>query len=267
MSVYPAPNYTETLSVFNTINWETTTSSSSDTTKLDYPTAQGLETFPSGIKFGDTTTQLTASDYPYYSYPNQINFYAFNPTGITNTLLYLKALNFNIASSSAYFSWVVEVSVIISPLTFNTGLIPPVLQAYGVATFAQTSSGGSKSISCQSIVDSLKINGVANTASIFQGNNNIVIGTVNGFNFGTISNIFSFGYGTHNTSLQGIFTFSQNAFTGTGTSNMSIQAYARIISSNNIGLIAGVSGSSTTYSPNSSSSNNGGGSFYFSSTY
>lgn len=48
MSVYPPPNYTEPIPIFNTVNWETSadglTRAEADLRYLRYPVAQGLET-------------------------------------------------------------------------------------------------------------------------------------------------------------------------------------------------------------------------------
>jgi hypothetical protein len=60
MSVYPPPNYTEALPIFNTINWETYADAGITTAYLEahylqYPVAQGLETLNGLINLGDTT--------------------------------------------------------------------------------------------------------------------------------------------------------------------------------------------------------------------
>lgn len=60
MSVYPPPNYTEPINVFNPINWEvedtgTLTKAEADLLYLHYPVAQGLETLQDIVVNGNST--------------------------------------------------------------------------------------------------------------------------------------------------------------------------------------------------------------------
>jgi hypothetical protein len=60
MSVYPPPNYTEAIPIFNTINWEVSadegiTLAYLKANFLEYPVAQGLETLNGLINLGTTT--------------------------------------------------------------------------------------------------------------------------------------------------------------------------------------------------------------------
>jgi len=66
MSVYPPPNFTETITTFNTINWETYADKGITTAYLNahylqYPVAQGLETLNGLINLGDTTLSADTS--------------------------------------------------------------------------------------------------------------------------------------------------------------------------------------------------------------
>ena len=71
----------EELVVFNADNFrdaQPVSTSLSDTSKLDFPIAQGIETFPNGIIFGDGTTMNSAAwtnkttpKYEYGGYPAQ----------------------------------------------------------------------------------------------------------------------------------------------------------------------------------------------------
>jgi hypothetical protein len=63
MSVYPPPNYTEPISIFNTINWETDTDgltrAEADLRYLRFPVAQGLETLQEIVVNGVATFNNT----------------------------------------------------------------------------------------------------------------------------------------------------------------------------------------------------------------
>lgn len=69
MSVYPPPNYTETISIFNPVNWVVNTSDGLTQEELDllylkFPVAQGLETLQQIVVNGtaDFNSSLTASN-------------------------------------------------------------------------------------------------------------------------------------------------------------------------------------------------------------
>ncbi len=60
MAFVPPPR--ENVSIYNSLNY-TSANTNSLASKLNFPTAQGMETFPNGIQFGDGTVQNTAT-YP-----------------------------------------------------------------------------------------------------------------------------------------------------------------------------------------------------------
>jgi hypothetical protein len=233
---------------------------------LASPALTGTPTAPTAAAGTDSTQIATTawvksvSDYPYYTTPDTIAFYCSNPFG------FAFPPNFNIKpnySAGTFKTWRIEVSVLISPSTYES---PPVLQAYGIADWTYQTSGATGAITHSPIVDNLYVNGVKQTASMFGGPQlsptTITIGTINGFNYGSFNSVFFFTFGAAD--IQARFTFSQNNFTGTGTSQVELQAYARVISSSPFNYVAGSTGA-YTFSPNSSNTNNGGGGGFWTS--
>jgi len=105
MSVYPPPNFTEKIPIFNTINWVSIqiTTSTSDATKLNYPTAQGAESFPSGLS---TLEIIPLNTNPYYTNVNAIGYtfsvspappvYTLNTTTAIGSYYYTQWGGFNV---------------------------------------------------------------------------------------------------------------------------------------------------------------------------